>query len=176
MSSAVGSHGFAQQQGGRLQLLEKWRPALADGLERAGEAALREGVLDRVREILALAPSPRVLIGHSLGSVVALEALGTCEDHGIDTPVTLGSPLGVRTIQDGPSQATAQWRRFSPTGVRRWVNVYDPPDPVACAGALAATWRDVSDQAVSNGADAHGVERYLGKRQTGAAILSARTP
>ena len=35
MVDVVGVHGIAQQQGGRHQLLEAWRPALHDGVERA---------------------------------------------------------------------------------------------------------------------------------------------
>jgi hypothetical protein len=135
------------------------------------ERTLHESVLDRVREALAAA-SPRVLIGHSLGSVVALEAVCTIEHHGVDTLVTLGSPLGLRSIQNGLSQATVERRPGLPPGVRRWVNVYDPGDPVTCAGGLARAWQEVSDQEVDNGDDPHRVERYLGKKATGAAVLA----
>jgi hypothetical protein len=38
MAQVVGIHGMAQQQKGRNQLIDKWLPALRDGLERsAGE-------------------------------------------------------------------------------------------------------------------------------------------
>lgn len=34
MTGIVGIHGIAQQQGGRNQLLDTWKPALRDGVER----------------------------------------------------------------------------------------------------------------------------------------------
>jgi pimeloyl-ACP methyl ester carboxylesterase len=52
--------------------------------------ALAVTVLDRVREMLP--QHPRVLIGHSLGSIVAYETLCQIPDHGITTLITVGSP------------------------------------------------------------------------------------
>jgi pimeloyl-ACP methyl ester carboxylesterase len=70
---------------------------------------------------------PRIVIGHSMGSIVALEAL---HEYGInvDLMVTLGSPLGVDPA----------WRRrwlipekFRWPRVGAWVNVVNVRDPVS---------------------------------------------
>jgi hypothetical protein len=57
--------------------------------------------------------------------------------------------------------------------VERWVNIRDPSDPVSCGGGLSATWPAVADELVDNGGDPHAVSRYLGKRQTGAAVVAS---
>jgi hypothetical protein len=46
MASIVGVHGMAKHQAGRHQLLSGWRPALMDGLERAGNGHVTELDLD----------------------------------------------------------------------------------------------------------------------------------
>jgi hypothetical protein len=61
-----------------------------------------------------------------------------------------------------------------PDNVARWVNVRDPRDPVACAGALDRFWPGVEkDRLVDNEGDAHNISRYLSKTQTGSALLEA---
>ena len=56
---------------------------------------LREQALSRVNDLLT--PNTQVLIGHSLGSVVAFEAAQTL-DHPLPLLVTIGCPLGLHTI------------------------------------------------------------------------------
>ena len=261
MASVVAVHGIGQHQKGRHQLLSAWRPAIADGIERAtgqrladqpdvdlafygdlflpaggatakstdladaendellaelaaefsippdgldakgavprsvqailraldrrfGAAAgvLSVGVLKQVRRYLldpdlkartdervreAVGPGCAVIIGHSLGSVVAYEYLRQTQDKTI-TLVTLGSPLGLRMVRD----------RITVTdlAVPRWVAVRDPRDPVACAGDLANWWPTTVDGLVDNGRDAHAAERYLGKRVVGEAVTTSLSP
>ncbi|QJS99883.1 hypothetical protein G9272_05950 [Streptomyces asoensis] len=108
----------------------------------------------------------RVLIGHSLGSVVAYEYLRRNPGHGVELLLTLGSPLGLRMV-----------RRHLHVGaleVPAWVNVRDARDPVACAGPLRTWWPQMGEGdeiVVENGADAHAVERYLNRRATGEVLL-----
>src|SRR5207249_10502663 len=45
-----------------------------------------------------ISPATRVVIGHSLGSIVAYEALCKHPEWQIDTFVTLGSPLGIQRL------------------------------------------------------------------------------
>jgi hypothetical protein len=130
-------------------------------------------VVDRVREMLP--QRPHVLIGHSLGSVVGYEALCQIPDHGITTLITLGSPLGLRSIREAMSQAARDRLPDLPPGVRRWVNIYDRHDAVALAGGLAATWPAVTDRRVGNEDEPHAVTRYLGKKVTGEAVAGALT-
>ncbi|HUO82832.1 MAG TPA: hypothetical protein VM616_08255 [Gammaproteobacteria bacterium] len=90
-----------------------------------------ERIGDRVRELLcraldeAAAADTRVLlIGHSLGSVVAYDTLW--ERGGgwrVDLFLTLGSPLGVRFVQRRLRGAHAAGRDRYPVNVRRWVNI-----------------------------------------------------
>jgi hypothetical protein len=115
----------------------------------------------------------RLLIGHSLGSVLAFEYLRQNPQREIGMLVTLGSPLGLNTIQ-GLMPDPSYGCEGLPKNVRRWVNLRDRSDPVACGGDLAGHWPGVLDDAtIDNETDAHSVVRYLGKKQTGNAILRA---
>jgi hypothetical protein len=134
---------------------------------------LTETVLDRVREMLP--ESPPLLIGHSLGSVVAYEALCRLPDHGIITLITLGSPLGLRSIREGMSQTARGRMPNLPPGVLRWVNIYDPSDAVSLAGGLAGYWPKVEDKTVDNENEPHSITRYLGKKVTGQTVVEALT-
>ena len=112
----------------------------------------------------------RVLIGHSLGSVVALDYLLHHPGSGVEVLITLGSPLGLSFIRHGLGQADAA--APAPLDGVTWINVRDPRDPVACT-SLLAHWPGIAELAVDNQTDAHAVERYLGKRETGEAVLTA---
>lgn len=131
----------------------------------------------RVDEIVAgkmvgATGAARILVGHSLGSVVAWEFVRQHPDHELDLLVTLGSPLGLRMVR---SRLPEQGRTGGvPRQSSRWVNVRDPGDPVACAGDLATWWPGVDDRYVNNGRDdAHNACRYLSKAETGSAIVGA---
>lgn len=132
---------------------------------------LANAVHDRIRE--ALADRPYIMVGHSLGSVVAYEALCTIPDHGITTLVTIGSPLGLRSLRERLRPAAR--RPGPPPGVETWVNIYDSRDPVALAGPLQPYWSAVVDRVVDNGNEPHAATRYLGKLATGATIADSLT-
>ena len=128
--------------------------------------ALAKDVLGRVREALE-AGSPRTLIGHSLGSIVAYEALCTLPGHGIRTLVTIGSPLGLRSIREALRPEARAVLPGLPPGVSNWVNIYDRNDPVSLAGDLQPYWNAAVDRTVDNEDEPHAATRYLGKRETG---------
>jgi pimeloyl-ACP methyl ester carboxylesterase len=132
---------------------------------------LAETVLDRLRDMLP--QHPRVLVGHSLGSIVAYEALCRIAGHGVATLITLGSPLGLRSIRKGMSQSARDQIPNLPPDVLRWVNIYDTRDPVALAGGLSAYWPEIADKTVDNGDQPHAVSRYLGKKVTGQIVVEA---
>ena len=118
-----------------------------------------------------IGPETKVVIGHSLGSVVAYEAA-----HLIGQPlpllVTLGSPLGLQTIVY--QQLRPQPPSF-PANVRRWVNVADRDDFIAAEPDLKALFgADMPADAVleggytvDNGASPHNADFYLGKAHVG---------
>jgi hypothetical protein len=94
-----------------------------------------DGIADRVRALLrqaldeAAAADARVLlIGHSLGSVVAYDTLWERERDSpggwrVDLFLTVGSPLGVRFVQHRLRGAHAAGRDRYPGNVRQWVNI-----------------------------------------------------
>jgi hypothetical protein len=112
----------------------------------------------------------RVLVGHSLGSVVAYEAV-----HRLLQPlpllVTLGSPLGLRNIVY--ERLRPQPPSF-PLRVARWVNVADREDFVAAAPDLTRLFSGGQPAGalleggwtVDNGAEPHRATFYLTKQQT----------
>lgn len=131
---------------------------------------LKAAVDDRAEQVISR--GGRVVIGHSLGSVVAFEFVRQHPGYPVDLLLTLGSPLGLRTVR-ALMPAPGYGAERLPPSIGRWVNVRDPRDPVACAGALTGCWPGIADHTVDNQNDAHSVSRYLGKWRTGAAVLAA---
>jgi pimeloyl-ACP methyl ester carboxylesterase len=95
------------------------------------DSALREAARDRVRALIG--PDTTVVVAHSLGTVVAYEALCSLPGHRVRELVTLGSPLGVRNlIFDGLlPPPTADLGSWPGTPATRWTNIADARDVVA---------------------------------------------
>lgn len=116
----------------------------------------------------------RVLVGHSLGSVVAYEALCAHPEWPVRALVTLGSPLGIRNLiferlQPKPTGSIGAW----PGSVDTWTNIADTGDIVALVKALQPLFSSaVNDIVVHNGAKAHDVTPYLTAEETGYAIAA----
>jgi hypothetical protein len=118
---------------------------------------IQQIVLDLIKD------DTRVLLGHSLGSIVAYEVA-----HRLDRPlpllVTLGSPLGVATLVLQRLRPPASF----PSQVSRWVNVADRDDLVAAEPNLTNLFavsmpRDAifeGSYTVDNGAEPHSAEFY----------------
>ncbi|GAA3984081.1 hypothetical protein FOF52_05480 [Thermobifida alba] len=125
------------------------------------EEQLRDAVLARWDRVVT--EETRVVVGHSLGSVVAYEALRAHPEWRIDTLVTLGSPLGLRAIYSRLRPPVAPGDVDAWPGVRRWVNVAAVEDPVSLVKKLSPIYGGgVEDTLVSNGRfAAHSVVRYL---------------
>jgi hypothetical protein len=136
------------------------------------DAQLRADVQSCVRA--AIGSDTRVVVGHSLGSVIAYEVLAAAPELDVAALVTLGSPLGIpKVIFDRltppPSGGVGGW----PGGVRQWHNVADPGDVVALVKRLSPLFGGrVSDCLVYNGAKAHDAKPYLTAEETGRAIAS----
>ncbi|MBL9172642.1 MAG: hypothetical protein JNL10_03830 [Verrucomicrobiales bacterium] len=100
------------------------------------EPAIREGARTVVSDAIA-AGDTRVVIAHSLGSVVAYEALSR-GSRDVDTLVTVGSPLGLQKLifdqlDPSPKNGRLPW----PGTVRRWINLAQRRDVVAMTKRLA---------------------------------------
>ena len=138
----------------------------------------KELVLERVRE--AVHDDTRVLIGHSMGSIIAYEYLCLYQPPGVRLLVTLGSPLGIRNlIFDSLTPAPVAGVGVWPGKVGTWVNVADQNDVVALRKELSPLWSgpfsayQITDRRVDNGDEPHSVARYLNSRQAGAALADA---
>ncbi|MFF4018075.1 antibiotic ABC transporter ATP-binding protein [Streptomyces sp. NPDC001843] len=131
---------------------------------------LRSEAQTRIAE--EITDETRVLVAHSLGSVVAYEALCAHPDWPVTDFVTLGSPLGMRSVvfdrlQPRPTDGTGAW----PGSVARWTNVADRGDIVALADHLAPRFGGrVQDVSISNGMRMHDLLRYLTATSTGRAV------
>jgi hypothetical protein len=139
------------------------------------DRSVKDLVLERVHQ--QVATTTEVVIGHSLGSVVAYEYLCLYRPPSVKLLVTLGSPLGIPTLvfdrlTPVPAHGCGAW----PGTVAAWVNVADPNDIVALRKQLAGLFSRpssgqlVDDRLVDNGDQPHAIDRYLNARQTGSAL------
>lgn len=136
---------------------------------------IREQVLQRVA--VEVTPDTRVLIGHSLGSVVVYEYLARYRPPQIELLVTLGSPLGIpNLIFDKLTPAPADGLGAWPGQVPGWVNIADADDVVALCKRLKPLFpappggTGVEDHLVDNGEEPHAIDRYLNAAPTGTAL------
>jgi hypothetical protein len=120
------------------------------------------------------APTLGVVLGHSLGSVVAYEVVRQL-DQPLPLFVTLGSPLGLETIIY--QKLEPQPPGFPPQ-VGRWVNVADRDDFIAAEPDLTAMFSGgmppgatfQGGYTVDNGAEPHKAGFYLTKVEVGLPI------
>ena len=137
------------------------------------DSSKKDRVLARLNE--KVDDSTRVMIGHSLGSVVAYEYLCRYRPSSVELLVTLGSPLGIPNLvfdrlTPSPAHGVGAW-----PGVAGWTNVADSNDVVALRKQLAGVFSGpaaavVDDRMVNNGDQPHAVDRYLSASETGSAL------
>ena len=109
----------------------------------------QRGIAERVRHKVktplraaALSGRPILLIGHSMGSVIAYDALWQMSHRDndevvIDTLLTMGSPLGQHYIQERILGSGLEGERRYPGNVRRWKNLSAVGDLTAIDPELA---------------------------------------
>lgn len=134
------------------------------------DPGIRAKAIDSVLSLIK--PDTRVVVGHSLGSVVAYEAL--CQNsENVKSFVTIGSPLGIPNLifeQLRPAPSAFHIGHW-PGKIEHWTNIADRGDVVANPKELQPLFGDpLRDQRVNNGSDAHHGERYLTAIQTATAI------
>lgn len=135
------------------------------------DPVVRRAALGRLEE--AVGADTVVIVGHSLGTIVAYEALCAHPEWTIRTFVSLGSPLGIRNLVFDRLTPPAESGRGVWPNVQHWVNIADTGDIVALQKDLARCFGPrVSDVSVHNGWESHSVLRYLTAKQTGEAIAT----
>ena len=121
----------------------------------------------------------QVVVWHSLGSIVAYEALCAHPECPVRALVTLGSPLGIRNLifdrlvparmTEMPGKAAGVW----PDRVEAWTNIADAGDAAAPVKDLRPLFGDnVTCYLVHNGSYTCDVRPYLTAVQTDAAIAA----
>jgi pimeloyl-ACP methyl ester carboxylesterase len=134
---------------------------------------LRVAVRKQVANLIT--EDTRVVVGHSLGSVVAYEMLCALPSHGVRALVTLGLPLGIpNLVFDRLHPVPVEGRGVWPGGPDLvWTNIVDGGDVVALEKDLRGRFgSNVRNVLVHNGAHAHSVIPYLSDGFTGAAIAA----
>lgn len=122
-----------------------------------------------------LSGETRLVIGHSLGSIVAYEVLCRAEPPLSPAFITLGSPIGwPNIIFDRLDPKPENGRGCWPAATTSWTNISDAHDIVAAVKRLSPLFDGrIDDVEVNNEVLAHDVQPYLTARQTGAAIRRA---
>ena len=113
------------------------------GLDQVGRyldsGERRTAVQERVISALIEVPGPVVVVGHSLGSVVALEALADPRVH-VSMLVTAGSPLAHAAVADAVKPGPFPYAR-----VGHWLNLVHLADPVPFGRGLSTRFPAAHD-------------------------------
>ncbi|WAZ21027.1 hypothetical protein STRCI_002181 [Streptomyces cinnabarinus] len=125
----------------------------------------------------AVTDDTRVLVAHSLGSVIAYEALCAHPEWPVRALVTLGSPLGIPGVVLDRLRPSATW----PPVLREWTNICDRADVVALTKELSPLFKSpdggrVVDVLIDNGSHAHDIVPHLTAAPTGAAVAAGLRP
>lgn len=152
------------------------RPALREVTRYFdGDEPIRAEATQRVRNLIG--PDTRLVIAHSLGTVVAYEALHHTTHH--VALITLGSPLGMRTViydRIQPRPPTV------PPTVTAWDNFVDRDDLIAATIDLAPLFKPINNGPaptthahLNNRAQPHTATHYLTSNAVGQAVATALT-
>lgn len=133
----------------------------------------RNGIAAHTRQMLKLAlraaaesRRPVLLIAHSMGSVIAWEALWQMsrkdgDAAAVDLLLTMGSPLGQRFIQKRLQGAGETGERRYPDNVRRWVNLTAVGDLTAVDPDLADDFAAMVRLGLVESIEDHAVHNYF---------------
>ncbi len=117
----------------------------------------------------------RVIVAHSLGTVLSYMALCNHPQWSVHTFVTLGSPLASPMIFDTLEPAAVDGQGVWPGSIQRWVNVRAVGDKAAAVALGDRFGPRVEDLLIDNGHRAHAPEPYLNAAITGSVIADALT-
>jgi pimeloyl-ACP methyl ester carboxylesterase len=127
----------------------------------------------RIRAERVVGDETRVVVAHSLGTLLTYEALCHHPQWPVQTFVTLGSPLASPAIFEHldppPTDGRGEW----PGSIQRWVNVRAVGDKAAAVPLGERFGPRVEEVLIDNGHRAHAPEPYLNAAATGTAIAAA---
>lgn len=127
----------------------------------------------RARAEALVGDDTRLIVAHSLGTLLSYMALCVHSNWQVSTFVTLGSPLASPMIfknLDPPAiDGIGQW----PGSVQRWVNVRAIGDKAAAVPLREKFGPRIEEVTIDNGHRAHDPEPYLSSTETGAVIAAA---
>jgi hypothetical protein len=139
----------------------------------------REAMRAPVRAALLANPRPRVVVCHSLGTIITYDVLAEPALAGLDIDllVTLGSPLAIANVQQRLRDGAGRPHPVPPE-VHAWENFADFWDPVALDKSLRDDFdpppRFAHDHLVNNPArDNHALTGYASVASIRAAITNA---
>lgn len=140
------------------------RSVRAMGAAFLTEKGLRPQLHQRL--IDALDDDTELVIAHSFGTVVAVDALTTHPEVQLDQLITVGCPLGWMPELTGDNGA---W----PGGLGAWTDIWSPSDPVARSRVSDHYGDRVTEVEVNTGTNRHAPVPYLNAPETGAAVAQA---
>jgi hypothetical protein len=139
----------------------------------------KEAMRAPVRAALLATPKPKVVVCHSLGTIITYDVLSepALAGLGIDLLVTLGSPLAIANVQQCLRDGAGRPHPVPPE-VHAWENFADLWDPVALDKTLRDDFdpppRFAHDHLVNNPArDNHGLAGYCSVASVRATIAAA---
>jgi len=109
---------------------------------------------------------PILLIGHSMGSVIAWDSLWQMsrserDNVAIDVLLTMGSPLGQRFMQRRLLGSDEVGDKRFPQGVRRWINLSAVGDLTALDRYLATDFQEMAKLGLVESIDDHTLHNYF---------------
>lgn len=135
-----------------------------------GNSVVRTAAKQALRD--RIGADTRVVVAHSLGTLIAYETLSECPELPVTKLVTLGSPLGMPALRKRIKPSATGGERPWPAGLSAWTNIADSSDIVALKKKLSPIYNDrIEDLLVNNGATMHDAKPYLTAPETGKAIL-----
>jgi hypothetical protein len=122
-----------------------------DGMRFKVRQELRQRCLGELGKAQA-AGEKILIVSHSMGTMIAYDVLRNCpECPQVDTLITLGSPLGIQEVQDELVAVGEAGVDYPAAKLTRWINIYDPLDPIAGADPkLANDYRSVNGKRIED--------------------------
>jgi hypothetical protein len=149
---------------------------VADVGEYLNDADMRESAIARVVETVSEASKTEevVLLAHSMGTIVAYDALMRHPELPVSAYISFGSPLGFKAVRKH-LQRDAQGNTPFPPTPRRWINIYTEDDVIAAVRPLEPFYpsgdaRRVEDEVTPG--RGHNLSDYLSSLKMGNVLRS----